>query len=132
MKSRTFFFHFFPPFISKEGYPLSMESRRFPSETEVEGGIFLVRYDMFFFLDSPIVRTFYLKKCLTTLRVVVSMTYSCSSSERSSGCLFKEVIRPGGTVSQRYIPYPDEDVCLDFTDREKRLSPSIGPSSCGP
>ena len=132
MKSRTFFFHFFSLFIPKEGYPLSMESRRFPSETEGEGGIFLVRYDLFFFLDTPVVRTFYLKKCLTTLRVVVSMNYSCSSSERSFGCLFKEVIRLRGTVSKRYIPYPNEDVCLDFTDREKRLSPSIGPSSYGP
>ena len=60
------------------------------------------------------------------------MTYTCSSSERSPGCLFKEVIRPGGTVSKRYISYPDGDVCLDLTDRGKWLSPQVGPSSCGP
>ena len=98
-----------------------MESRRFPSETGEEGGAFLVRYDLFFLLDSPVIRTFCLKKCLTTLRVVMSMTYTCLSSERSSECLFKEVIRPGGTVSTRYIPYLDGGVCLDLTDRGKRL-----------
>ena len=92
MESRTFFFRTVLPFIPKEGDPLSMESRRFPSETGEEGGAFLVRYDMFFLLDSPVIRTFYLKKCVTTLRVVMSMTYTCSSLERSFGCLFKEVI----------------------------------------
>ena len=132
MESRTFFFRSFLLFIPKEGDPLSMESRRFPSKTKGECGAFLLRYDLFFLLDSTVVRTFYLKKCLTTLKVVMSMTYTCSSSERSSGCLFKEVIRPGGTMSKRYIPYPDGDVCLHFIDREKRLGPSIGPSSCGP
>ena len=75
------------------------------------------------FLDSPVVRTFCLKKCLTTLRVVMSVTYTCSSSERSSKCLFKEVIRPGGTVFKRYIFFPDVDVCLDLTDKGKRLGP---------
>ena len=132
MESRTFFFRSFLLFILKEGDPLSMENRRFPSETEGEGGVFFLRYDLFFLLDSLIVRTFYLKKCMTILRMVMRMTYTCSSSERLSGCLFKEVIRPGGTVSKRYIPYPDGDVCLDLTDREKRLGPSIGPSSYGP
>ena len=29
-------------------------------------------------------------------------------------------------MSKRYIPYPDGDVCLDLTDRGKRLGPSIG------
>ena len=33
----------------------------------------------------------------------------------------KKVIRSRGTVSKRYIPYPDGDVCLDLIDREKRL-----------
>ena len=103
-----------------------MKNIRFPSETEGEGDAFLMRYDLFFLLDSLIVRTFCLKKCLTTLRVVMSMTYTCSSPKRSSGCLFKEVIWPGGTVSKRYIPYPDEDVCLDLTDRGKRLGRRLG------
>ena len=111
--------------MPKEGDPLFMESRRFPFETEGEGGSFLMRYDLFFLLDSLVARTFCLKKCLTTLRVVMSMTYTCSSSKRSFGCLFKEVIRPGGTVSKRYIPYPGGD-------REDRLGSSIGPSSRGP
>ena len=53
----------------------------------------------------------------------MSVTYTCSSSERSSGCLFKEVIRPGGTVFKRYIFFLDVDVCLDLTDRGKRLGP---------
>ena len=78
-----------------------------------------MRYDLFFLLDSPIVRFFCPKKCLTTLRVVVSMTYTCSSLERSFGCLFKEVIQQGGAVSKRYICYPDGDVCLDLTDSGK-------------
>ena len=121
MESRTFFFCSFLFFILKEGDPLSMESRRFPSETEGEGGIFPLHYDLFFLLDSLIVRTFCLKKCLTTLRVVMSVTFTCSSSKRSLECIFKEVIRPGGTVSKSYISYPDGDVCLDLTDRGKRL-----------
>ena len=100
-----------------------MESRRFPSEMEGEGDTFLVHYDLFFLLDSLVVRTFCLKKCMTTLRVVMNMTYTCSGSKRSFGCLFKEVIRLGETVSKRYIPYPDGDVCLDMTDRGKRLDP---------
>ena len=56
-------------------------------------------------------------------QVVMSMTYTCLSSERSSGCLFKEVIGPGGTLSNRYISYLDGDVCLDLIDREKWLGP---------
>ena len=96
-----------------------MESRRFPSETEGEGGAFLVRYDPFFLLDSPTVFTFCLKKCLTTLRVVMSMTYTCSSSERLPEYLFKEVIRPGGTVFKRYMSCSDGDVFFNLTDRGK-------------
>ena len=78
-------------------------------------------YDLFFLLDSPVVRTFCLKKCLTSIKVVMSMTYTCSSSERSSGYLFKEVIRPGVTMSKRYIPYLNGGVCLDLTDKGKQL-----------
>ena len=115
MESRTFFVLSFLPFIPQEG------DSRFPSETGGEGSVFPVRYDLFFLLDSPFIHTFCLKKCLTTLRVVMSMTYTCSSSERSSECLFKEVIRSGGTVSKGYIPYPIGCVCLDLTDRGKRL-----------
>ena len=121
MESLTFFFCYFLIFIPKEGDPLSKENRKFPSETEGEGGAFLMCYDIFFILDSPVVRTFRLKKCLTTLRVVMSMTYTFSILKRSSGCLFKKVIRPGGIVSKRYIPYLDGDVCLDLIDREKWL-----------
>ena len=132
MESRTFFFRSFLIFIPKECDPLSMESRRFPSETGGEGGSFFVHYDMFFLLDRFFVCTFCLKICLTTLKVVMSMTYTCSSSERSSRCLFKEVIWQGGIAFKRYIPYPDGGVCLDLTDRGKRLDPYIGPSSCGP
>ena len=84
-----------------------------------EGGAFPVRYDLLFLLDSPVICTFCLKKCLTTLRVVMSMTYTCSSSERSSRCIFKEAIRPRWTVSKRYIPYLDGGVCLDLTDKGK-------------
>ena len=53
----------------------------------------------------------------------MSVTYTCSSLERSSGCLFKEVIRLGGTMFKRYIFLSDGDVCLDMTDRGKRLGP---------
>ena len=99
-----------------------MESRRFPFETKMESGAFLVRYDLFFLLDSPVVLTLCLKKCLTTLRVVISMTYTCSSSKWLPEFLFKEFIRPGGTVFKRHIAYLDGDVCLDLTDRGKWLS----------
>ena len=74
-----------------------------------------MRYDLFFLLDSPVVRIFYPKKCLTTLRMVMSVTYTCSSSERSSGCLFKDDNWLGKIVSRRYMPYPVGDVCLDMT-----------------
>ena len=73
-----------------------------------------MRYDLFFLLDSPVVGIFYPKKCLTTLRVVMSVTYTCLSSERSSGCLFKDVNQPGETVSRWYMPYQVGDVCLDL------------------
>ena len=56
--------------------------------------LFLCVYDMFFLLDSQVVRIFCPKECLTTLRVVMRATYTCLSSERSSGFLFKEVNRP--------------------------------------
>ena len=42
-------------------------------------------------------------------------TYTRSSSERSSGCLFKDDNRPEETVSRRYMPYPIGDLCLDLT-----------------
>ena len=74
-----------------------------------------MRYDMFFLLDSQVVRIFYPKKCLTTFRVVMRVTYTRLSSERSTRCLFKDDNRPGKTVSRRYMPYPVGDVCLDLT-----------------
>ena len=77
--------------------------------------LFSVRYDMFFLLDSQVVRIFCPKECLTTLRVVMCATYIRSSLERSSGCLFKDDNWPEETVSRRYMPYPVEDVCLDLT-----------------
>ena len=80
-----------------------------------EGGAFLMRYDLFFLLDSLFVCIFCPKKCLTTLKVVMSMTYTCSSSERSSGCLFKDDNQPGKTISKRHMLYPVGDVCLDLT-----------------
>ena len=73
---------------------------------EGEGGPFLVHYDLFFLLDSQVVCIFCPKKCLTTLRVVMCVTYTRSSSERLSGCLFKDDKRPGETISRRYMPYP--------------------------
>ena len=79
---------------------------------EGEGDPFSVRYDMFFLLDRQVVHIFFPKECLTTLRVVMRTTYTCLSSGRSSGCLFKEVNRPGETMSRRYMPYPVGDVCL--------------------
>ena len=103
-----------PPFIQKRDDPISMESRQSPSKTEGEGGPFFVRYDMFFLLDSHAIRIFCPKECLTTLRVVMCMTHTRLSSKRSFGCLFKEVNRPGETMSRRYMPYPIGDVCLDL------------------
>ena len=82
---------------------------------EREGGIFSVRYDLFFLLDSQVFHIFYPKECLTTLRVVMCATYTRSSSERSSRCLFKDDNRPEETVSMRYMSYPIGDVCLDLT-----------------
>ena len=114
---------FFPPFIPLEGDLLHMESRLSPFKTEGEGGALFVCYDPFFLLGSPIIRIFCPKKCLTTLRVVMSMTYSCSSLERSLGCLFKEVIRARGAVPKRCIPSPDGDVHLGLADRGKQMGP---------
>ena len=77
--------------------------------------LFSVRYDMFFLLVSQVVRIFYPKECLTTLMVVMCATYTRSSAEMSSGCLFKDDNRPEETVSRWYMPYPVGDVCLDLT-----------------
>ena len=82
-----------------------------------------MRYDPFFLLDSLVIRIFCLKKCSHILRVVMSMTYSCSSSKRSPRCLFKEVIRVRGAVPKRYIPSLDGDVHLGLADRKKGLGP---------
>ena len=73
-----------------------------------------MRNDLFFLLDSQVVYIFYPKECLTTLKVVMRATYTRLILERSSGCLFKEVNRPGETMSMRYMPYPVGDVCLDL------------------
>ena len=77
--------------------------------------LFSVRYDLFFLLDSQVVRIFYPNECLTTLRVVMCATYTRSSSERSSGCLFRDDNQPEETVSRRYMAYPIGDVCLSLT-----------------
>ena len=82
---------------------------------EGEGGAFLVRYNMFSLLDSQVVRIFYPKESLTTLKVVIRATYTRSSLERSSGCFFKDDNQPGETVSRRYMPYLVRDICLDLT-----------------
>ena len=74
-----------------------------------------MRYDLFFLFDSQVIPIFCPKKCLTTLRVVMRVTYTRSSLERSSGCLFKDDNRPGETISRRYMPFPVGDVCLDLT-----------------
>ena len=73
-----------------------------------------MRYDLIFLLDSQVVFIFCPKKCLTTLRVVMRVTYTLSSSERSSRCLFKDDNQSEETISMRYIPYPVGDVCLDL------------------
>ena len=98
-----------------------MESRGFPSATEREGGALFVCYDPYFLLDSPIIRISCPKKCLSTLRIVMGMTYSCSSSERSPGCLFKGVIRARAAVPKRCVPSPDGDVHLGLANRGKWL-----------
>ena len=76
--------------------------------------LFSVHYDLFFLLDSQVVRSFCPKECFTTPRVVMRVTYARLSSERSSECLFKEVNQPGETMSRRYITYPVGDACLDL------------------
>ena len=88
---------------------------------EGEGDAFLVRYDPFFLSDSQVICIFCRKKCLTTLRVVIRVAYTLSSSERSSRCLFKDDNWPGETVFGRRMPYPVGDVCLDLTCKWKQL-----------
>ena len=82
-----------------------------------------MRYDPFFLLSGLVTCILCPKECSTTLRVVKSMTYSCSSSERSPGCLFKGVTRATGAVPKRYIPSSDGDVHLGLASRGKRLGP---------
>ena len=43
------------------------------------------------------------------------VTYTRSSSERSSGSLVKDDSRLGETFFRRHMPYPVGDVCLDLT-----------------
>ena len=76
-----------------------------------------MRYNLFFLLDSQVVRIFYPTKCLTTLKVVMRVTYTRPSLERSFECPFKDDNLPGETVSMRYMPYSVGDVCLDLTCR---------------
>ena len=106
-----------PSFIQKKDDPISMEIRSSPFKTEKEDDAFLVHYDIFFLLDSQVVSIFCHNKCLTTLRLVMRITYIRSSSKRSSGCLFKDDNRSGDTVSKRHMPYSVRDVCLDLTCR---------------
>ena len=82
-----------------------------------------MRYDPYFLLDILVIRISCPKKCSSTLGVVMSMTYSCSSSKRSPGCLFKGVIRVRGAVPKRCIPTLDGDVHLGLANRGKRLGP---------
>ena len=74
-----------------------------------------MRYDPFFLLDNPVVLIFCLKKCLTILRMVMSVTFTCSRSKRSPGCLFQDDNRLGEIVSRRYMPYPVGDVYMGLT-----------------
>ena len=80
-----------------------------------------MRYDPFFLLSGLVARIFCHKECSTTLRVVMNMTYSCSSSKRSLGCLFNEVTRERRVVPKRYIPSPDGDIHLGLANIGKRL-----------
>ena len=45
----------------------------------------------------------------------MSVAYTCSSSERSLECLFKDDNWSDETVFRRYMPYPVRDVCLGLT-----------------
>ena len=63
-----------------------------------------MRYDPFFLLSGPVTLTFRPKECSTTLRVVMNMTYFCSSSERSPRCLFKRVTRARGQCPSNIYP----------------------------
>ena len=74
-----------------------------------------MRYDPFFLLDSPIICILRLKKCFTTVRVVMSETYTCL--ERSPECLFKDDTRPGEIVSRQYMSYLVRDICMGLTCR---------------
>ena len=76
-----------------------------------------MRYDLFFLSDGQVIHIFCPKKCLTTLMVVMRVTYTRSSLERSSGCLFNDDNQPGETISRRHILDPIGDVCLDLTCR---------------
>ena len=55
--------------------PLFMGSRRFPYETEGEGGALFACYDMFFPLYSQIACIFCSMMCLTAIRVVTCVTH---------------------------------------------------------
>ena len=82
-----------------------------------------MHYDLFFLLDSPIICIFCLKKCLTTLKVVMSVSYTYSSLERAPECLFKDDNQPKEAISRRYMPHPIGDVCLGLTCKGERLGP---------
>ena len=45
----------------------------------------------------------------------MSVNYTCSSSERSSECLFKDDNQPRKIVSRRHMLNQVGDVCLDLT-----------------
>ena len=59
----------------REGDPLFMGSRLFPSEMEGEGDALFARYDLLFLIDTQVARVFCPNKCLTTLGVVTCVIH---------------------------------------------------------
>ena len=89
--------------MEEGGGPLFMGSRWFPSETEGEGGALFARYNMFFPLDSQIVRIFCLMKRFTVLMVVTYVIHGwiLVQAERGQSAAFLKM------VSSQERLYPD-------------------------
>ena len=81
-------------FMEEGRCSLFMRSRRFPSETEREGGALFTCYDLFFLLDSQTAHIFCSMMHLTAIRVVTCVTH---------GWLFVQAERGQSTTSLKMV-----------------------------
>ena len=76
-----------------------------------------MRYDLFFPLDSQVVRIFSPNTCLTAFRVLTCVTHGwiLVQTEASRPVAFLKML--ADIVPMHYISYPTEEVCLGLAGK---------------